>query len=279
MFYEKIKLSMPKGMDDAEMIAYLPDNTDQIDADRLRKTVIVCAGGGYRFRSDREAEPVVLQLLAAGFNAFLMQYHLPVDSPKYAFPTPQLELAAAVAHIRKNAAKYHALENGIIVMGFSAGGHLACSVGLMYDDPAIYEALGVRPEDIRPDGMLLSYPVITGGEYTHADTMRRLYATDDPTEWAKRSLENRVHSGVPPAFIWATYEDELVPLENTLYLANALRSCGVNMELHIFPHGQHGLSLNTPEVYGPGVMTVKPENMKFPVGCWIDMAVRWIREL
>lgn len=109
--------------------------------------------------------------------------------------------------------------------------------------------------------------------------MRRLYATDDPSEWAKHSLEDRVHPGVPPAFIWATYEDELVPLENTLYLASALRRCGVNMELHIFPHGQHGLSLNTPEVYGPGVMTVKPVNMKFAVGCWMDMAIRWVREL
>ena len=277
MFYKKILLPMPNGMDDAEMIAYLPDNTDQIDPDRLRKTVIVCPGGGYRFRSDREAEPVVLQLLAAGFNAFLMQYHLPVESPKYAFPTPQLELAAAIAHIRKNAEKYHALQDGIIVMGFSAGGHLACSAGVLFDDPAIYKLLGATPQDIRPDGMVLSYPVITGGEYTHADTMRRLYATDDPAEWAKHSLEDRVHPGVPPAFIWATYEDELVPLENTLYLANALRRCGVNMELHIFPHGQHGLSLNTPEVYGPGVMTVKPAN--FEVRCWIDMAIRWIREL
>ena len=122
MLYERILLPMPEGMDNAEIIAYLPDNTDQIDPHRRRKTVIVCAGGGYRFRSDREAEPVVLQLLAAGFNAFLMQYHLPVDSPKYAFPTPQLELAVAIAHIRKNAAKYHALENGITVMGFSAAG-------------------------------------------------------------------------------------------------------------------------------------------------------------
>jgi len=277
MLYEKIKLPMPQGMEDAEMVAYLPDNTDQIDPDRLRKTVIVCAGGGYRFRSDREAEPVVLQLLAAGFNAFLMQYHLPVDSIKYAFPTPQLELAAAIAHIRKNAAKYHAQADGIVVMGFSAGGHLACSAGVLYDDPVLYEALGVKPEEIRPDGMVLSYPVITGGAYAHADSMRRLFATEDPAEWAKRSLEDRVHPGVPPAFIWATYEDGTVPLENTLLLAGALRRCGVNMELHIFPHGPHGLSLNTQEVFGPGAMMMKPANAE--ICCWIDMAIRWIREL
>lgn len=277
MFYEKIKLSMPAGMDDAEIVAYLPDNTDQIDPHRLRKTVIVCAGGGYRFRSDREAEPVVLQLMAAGFNAFLMQYHLPVDSPKYVFPAPQLELASAIAHVRRNAEKYHAQADGIIVMGFSAGGHLACSSGILYDDPAIYEALGMKPEEIRPDGMVLCYPVITGGEYAHADSMRRLFATDDPAEWEKHSLENCVHPGVPPVFLWSTYEDGTVPLENTLLLANALRRCGVNMELHIFPHGPHGLSLDTQEVFGPGATLSKPVYPE--ICCWIDMAIRWIREL
>lgn len=277
MTVERIRIPMPKGMEDAEIVAYLPDNSEQIAPERVRKTVMLCAGGGYRFRSDREAEPVALKLLAAGFNVFIVEYHLPADSQKYAYPIPQLELAAAIAHVRKNAQKYHVRPDRILTMGFSAGGHLACSAGVLFNDPQICERLGVSPADIRPDGMVLCYPVITGGPYTHEDSMRRLFATEDRTVWEAHSLENLVHDQVPPVFLWSTFEDELVPVENTLYLASALRRCGVNTELHIFPHGQHGLSLDTPEVFGPYVMTVKPQYPE--IRCWIDLAIRWITEL
>lgn len=273
MKLESIWLTIPNEAEPVELTAYLPDNSEQIDPQRKRKTVIVCAGGGYRYRSDREAEPYALQLLAAGCNAFVLHYHLP---PQIHFPQPQLELAAAVRHVRENAELYHVQPDKIIVAGGSAGGHLACSLGVFWSSPMLYEPLNCEPEAIRPDGMILSYPVITGGEYAHKDSMRRLFGTEDPAVWEPYSLENHVHAGVPATFVWHTYEDELVPVENTLMLAAALRKHHVPLEMHIFPHGPHGLSLNTPEVYGPGV-SFPMQNVE--TRCWLDLAKRWIEQL
>ena len=162
------------------------------------------------------------------------------------------------------------------VAGGSAGGHLACSLGVFWSSPMLYEPLNCDPEAIRPDGMILSYPVITGGEYAHKDSMRRLFGTEDPTVWEPYSLEKHIHAGVPATFVWHTYEDELVPVENTLMLAAALRKHHVPLEMHIFPHGPHGLSLNTPEVYGPGV-SFPMQNVE--TRCWLDLAKRWIEQL
>lgn len=274
MQYQKIMLEVPNEMDPVELAVYLPDNSEQIDPERSRRTVILCPGGGYRFVSDREAEPVAFQLLAAGFNVFLLTYNV---FTKVQFPQQQLELAAAIKYVREHGEEYHVQRDKIVVMGFSAGGHLACSLGVMYRDPILTEPLQVQPQDIRPDGMVLSYPVITGGEFAHEDSFRRLMGTEDRRVWEKVSLEKLVHPGTPPVFVWATYEDKLVPVENTLLLAEALRRNRVSLEMHIFPRGAHGLSLNTPEVYGPCVQMVRPGPGE--VNGWMELAKRWIAQL
>ena len=274
MIYEKIFLDVPNEGEPVLLTAYLPENSDQIDPDRTRKTVILCPGGGYRFVSDREAEPVALQLLAADINVFILTYNV---FTKEQFPQQQLELARAIQYVKENAQRYHVKDGKVIVMGFSAGGHLACCLGTMYNDPILTKPLNASPEDIRPDGMVLSYPVITAGQFAHEDSFRRLFGTEDRSVWEQGSLEKRVHPGTPPTFLWTTYEDALVPMENTLLLANALRKNGVSMELHIFPHGPHGLSINTPNVYGPKVQSVSftaPE-----INVWLSLAQRWIDEL
>lgn len=274
MTYKTIWLEVPGEKEPVELTAYLPDNSAQIDPDRTRKAVIVCPGGGYRIVSDREAEPVALRLLAAGFNVFLLHYHV---FPKVQFPQPQLELAAAVLHVRQHAEEYHVKDGQVVLMGFSAGGHLCGCLGTMYDDPLLTEPFKVRPEEIRPDGMVLGYPVITSGAFTHEDTFSRLFGTEDRCVWELGSLEKRVHEGTPPVFLWATCEDGLVPVENSLLMAEALRKNHISLEMHIFPHGGHGLSINTPEVYGPKVQTVRHSAPE--VNIWMEFAIRWITVL
>ena len=114
MIYEKIFLDVPNEGEPVLLTAYLPENSDQIDPDRTRKTVILCPGGGYRFVSDREAEPVALQLLAADINVFILTYNV---FTKEQFPQQQLELARAIQYVKENAQRYHVKDGKVIVKG------------------------------------------------------------------------------------------------------------------------------------------------------------------
>ena len=270
MYHETISLKVPGSSMPVDLIAYLPDVYEEIDPERKRRTVILCPGGAYAFLSDRESEPVALKLTAAGFNVFILKYH---TAPEAHFPVPQLELAAAVKYVRDNADQYHVMHDKLIVMGFSAGGHLACSLATWFKEN-LFLPVSEDPYILRPDGLLLCYPVITGGEFTHTGSMRNLYNTGSRKVWESRSLENYVHEEMPPTFIWSTWEDDLV--ENSLLLAQALRESNINTELHIFPHGVHGLSLDTEEVFGPNTR----KKLSYPeIQIWIDLAIRWIRNL
>jgi acetyl esterase/lipase len=117
--------------------------------------------------------------------------------------------------------------------------------------------------------MILAYPVITSGEFAHRDSFINLLKDRYEQDLALVSLENQVSPDTPPAFIWHTFDDGCVPVENSLLLANALRKQGISFEMHIFPSGPHGLSLATDET---GILNE---------GCraWTEMAGRWIHEL
>ena len=137
--------------------------------------------------------------------------------------------------------------------------------------------LGDCPFDIaRPTGTILSYPVITGGEFAHKHSICRLAGkgNDDvltDEEIYKFSLENHVDTDTPPVFLWHTFEDTCVPVENSLIYASALRKKKVPFELHIFPRGPHGLALSN-ELTGKNVKPVPH------CECWVELAVRWLRD-
>ena len=96
----------------------------------------------------------------------------------------------------------------------------------------------------RPDAVILSYPVITSGEKAHRGSFDLLLGQDakqEQLEWA--SLENHVTENTPPAFLWQTWNDETVPVDNSILFAQACREKGVPCEIHLFMEGRHGLSL------------------------------------
>ncbi len=268
MLHQTIPLKVPGIEEEATLTLYVPDNSPEVEADRRRPGVIVCPGGGYRFLSFREAEPVALRLNALGLNAFVLRYS--VDP--YRYPTAQMQLALAVHTVKSNADTWLTDASRVFVAGFSAGGHLAASLGILWHQEGWAKELGLSPEDICPMGMVLSYPVITSGEFAHRDSFRRLLGDRYEELKGSLSLEKRVTDKVVPAFLWHTYEDGAVPVENSLLLAMALRSCGVTLEMHIYPKGSHGLSLSNDQVYGPQASgNIRPECQG-----WVDMAARWI---
>lgn len=236
--------------------------------EKKRPLVIICKGGGYRFRSDREGEPIAMQFLAKGCHACLLEYSVEPNR----FPTAVRELAMAVAMVREHHEAWQVDPDKILICGFSAGGHLCCSLGVFWNREFVYRAIGKTKEQIRPNGMILCYPVITSGPYKHKGSIDRLLGPDMSNENEKLvSLELQVTDQTPKAFIWHTFEDGSVPLENSLLLAETLRKNHVEFEYHVFPKGKHGLSLANEETSGASEDLMVPSAQ-----IWIDLAQAWI---
>ncbi len=241
-----------------------------------RRAIIVCPGGGYHFLSDREGEPVALQYAAAGLNAFILRYSL---REKAAGDAPLVEAALAVKHIRDHAEEYHIDPQYVFITGFSAGGHCAAMCGTLWNDPVIREALGIdrgeAPEGInRPTATVLCYPVITGGRYAHRGSIDTLCgAPSEGTPGADRySLELHVDGTTAPAFVWHTFNDSAVPIQNTLLYVSAMAQAGVPFEYHVYPDGVHGLSLCNGETSCAIPSLDKPE-----CAGWMDEAIRYCK--
>lgn len=268
MLHEKITLS--DGGFDADMFTYLLDYSDQLASD-CRPLVLVCPGGGYRFTSDREAEPIAVQFLAQGYHACVLRY----SCAPARFPVALSQVARAIAEIRANADRWHVDPNRIVVVGFSAGGHLTASIGAFWDTDFLAQRTGLTAEAMRPNGLILCYPVITSGPGANQGSFDNLLGDDvsNAEMRARVSLEKQVTGNMPPVFLWHTYPDEAVPLENALLLMDALRRAEVPFEAHIYPEGRHGLALGTDETSGAdsGGADIIPS-----VANWISMAGRWI---
>lgn len=257
MIHEKI--SLRKDNSNVFMETYIV--RDPLGEKRKRPMVVICPGGGYRFCSEREAECVALNFNAAGYHAAVVYY-----SVNEKFPKALEDLSAAVVTVRQNADKWNVDRDRIVVCGFSAGGHLAASLGVFWNSEV------KRPDKLnRPDGLILCYSVITSGEKAHADSIFVLSGGDEKIK-EKVSIEKQVNSHCPPTFLWHTYPDELVPVENSVYMLNSLVEKGIPTEAHIYPKGRHGLSL-------ANALVARGEEGIVPlVQDWIKYAVRWIEE-
>lgn len=278
MIYRELTLSeinprLPAPQTPCRVYACLQTPSESIGPaqDKSRPAVIVVPGGSYFFTSDREADPVACQFLAAGYHVFTLRYSVEPDR----YPMSLLQLAALIAHIRENAAQYHVRPDAIAVCGFSAGGHLSASSGILWNEPVIAETLGIENRIARPDAMILSYPVITSGEHAHRGSFECLLGERaNDAAWLERlSLERRVDGTTPPTFLWHTFADELVPVENALLLAAALRRADVPFELHIFPDGIHGLSLANELTQSDG----RADQIVPAAAQWMGLCLVWLK--
>lgn len=268
--YEKVGLAPTPRQDHGEenfapnMTCYLSDNTKEIEADRAHPAVVIFPGGGYHYTSDREAEPIALQFVAAGIHAFVVRY----SCAPMRFPGALLEASEAVATVRRNAKEWNVDPNRIFVCGFSAGGHLAASLGVYWNADFVREALGFSQKENQPNGLILCYPVICGQEkISHVGSLLNLLGHHpDEREQELVACEKHVSADTPPTFLFHTREDSAVPVVNSLRFADALEQNGIPFEMHIYPHGPHGLALASP-VTG----YVQPECQQ-----WIRDAIRWI---
>ena len=209
-----------------------------VDTEVPLPAVIVCPGGGYIRRVDREGEPIARWLNTLGLHAFVLTYRV----APYRYPYPTLDGKRAVRVVRHRAAEWGVAPRAIGIMGFSAGGHLASTVATHFGE---YEAPAMDPTDnvsCRPDFAILCYAVINMADSFahHGSAINFLGDCPSADLLEKFSNEKHVTADTPPCFLWHSTGDTAVPARNSLAFADALAAHGVPFGLHVYPGGPHG---------------------------------------
>lgn len=267
---EQIKIQVEGSGKDVCLETYILG--DVMDGARNRKTplVLICPGGGYAMTSNREAEPIALQFNSMGYQAAVLRY----SCAPAVYPTALCEVAQSVKLIREHAEDWNVDAEKIIVMGFSAGGHLAASYGVFWNESWLTEKMQCDKQLLKPNGLVLCYPVISSKEeIAHQDSIKNLLGESYSEMKEQVSLEDKVGKHTPKTFLWHTFTDPVVPFWNSFRFAEALGKAGVPMEYHLYPQGGHGLSLaneQTANEEGKGVEKVCQS--------WVPLLRSWMLE-
>lgn len=253
-------ISLPcPGHPDALLEGYILDCELTLGQDTCRPAIIVCPGGGYLYCSPREGEPVALSYAAKGFHAFVLRYSTGRNAAGFA---PMEQVSWAIGLLREKAEEWHIAPDKIITCGFSAGGHVALSAGVMAEN--------------RPNAMILGYPAVTIPNMPGADFMLKLLTGNETVtnEDAEQvDLLTKIDKAAPPVFLAATAEDFLTPF-GAMAVAKRYCELGLGYEVHIFQHGPHGLSLAN-EVTADGSSQV----INAAFAHWQELSVQWLHRV
>lgn len=251
-----IHMTVP-GYPEATLDGYILDCEISLGQEMLRPAVLICPGGGYLYCSPREGEPVAMSYAARGFHTFVLKYSCGRQAAGFA---PLKEVSWAIGYIREHAQEWSIDPNKIAVCGFSAGGHLALSSGLLGEN--------------KPNAMILGYPATSCPNMPGMDFMLKLLegketVTDEDA--ARYNLVPQITKEAPPVFIAATAED-LLTTYGALPVAQKYSDLGMHYELHIFQYGPHGYSLAN-EVAADGSSQV----LDPAFAQWHELSVQWLR--
>lgn len=224
------------------LTAYLLEVGGEFRTITKRPLVLVLPGGGYQFCSDREADPVALPYLKAGYHAAILRYSV----ADYAdWPNPLEDYEQAMEFLKEKAVEWNICEDKIAVIGFSAGGHLAAAAAAMAKN--------------RPGAAILGYAVtsedVKGCSATAPDTIS---AVDRQT---------------PPCFLFHTRNDNVVSVMNSIKFMEALTEHDITFESHIYSYGPHGFSTCDTSVQGPSTRISRR------VPDWVPDSIGWLREV
>ena len=247
----RLDLWKPEEYDYAAAYGFMPNVHAFLhdEDDSVRKCMIVVPGGGYCMLAPHEGELVAMEYYRMGLNVFVLTYTNDITMCVPLKKQPMSDLSRAVRLVRKNAGEYHLDPAKLLICGFSAGGHVCGSLCTHFDDVTDPDP-ALNAISNRPDAAIFGYPVITSGEYTHIYSMQALLGMEPSEEELDYfSIEKQVKENTPPCFLWQTVEDNLVPVENTYLMAKALKEKGVPYCQYVYPHGGHGLSTASLELF------------------------------
>ncbi len=238
-----------------------------------RKAILVIPGGGYaNVCHDREGEPIAMAFMAHGYDAFVLHYSVASNSKDKFFPTQLIEASKAMKYIRDNAEEFGIDPDKVFATGFSAGGHLCASLGILWNLPEIYEAIDMPYGYNKPTGIIPVYPVING----HTGSFKNLLGTENPDKelLEKVQLVKYVSKESSPVFIMHTSNDQVVPVKNALELARAYADVGMMFELHVYPDGPHGVAL------GNEITNNNTEKyVDASIAKWVENAAYWAEKI
>jgi len=210
--------------------------------------VLICPGGGYGFlAADYEGDDVARWFNSFGVTGIVLRYRHRHSGAGYQYPASLNDARRALSVIRSRAGELNIDPDKIGVLGFSAGGHLAASLGTHYDTGEINSTDPIERISCRPDFMILIYPVISMNDpFTHKGSRENLLGEDPDQKLVDlMSNELQVNSRTPPAFLVHATEDSTVPVENSIMFYSALRKAGVPAEIHIYLKGGHGFGMGS----------------------------------
>lgn len=246
------------GHPEATLDAYILDCDLSLGQYTERPAIVICPGGGYVYCSRAEGEPVAMAYAARGFHTFVLRYSTGKDAAGFA---PLQEISWVIGYIREHAGEWCIDPEKIVTCGFSAGGHLAFSAGLLGEN--------------KPNAMILGYPAASAPNIPGADFMLKLLTgkeqvTDEDA--AQFELVSKIDQNAPPVFIVATAQDILTNW-GALPIAQRYASLGLSYELHIFEHGPHGYSLAN-ETIADG----SSRYMNAAFASWLNLSVEWLHK-
>ena len=228
-------VNLRKDDNDITLTAFVADNKSFV-----RDALLVIPGGGYNIVcNEREGEPVALEFLARGYNAFVLKYS-----------------------VGEKAKNLNPLTDA--------------SLGTMWHLDEIYKRTGIERGVNKPTGVILCYPVISGGINAHKGSFYKLCGTDTPSdeELEFYSIEKRIDEKSSPAFLYHTYNDNIVPCQNSIIAALAYRNAGIMCELHIFPDAPHGASLGN-RITSFGNSAFEDAS----IALWPTLADNWMKQI
>ena len=228
--------------------------------------VLICPGGAYaRVTIDKEGYDIAKWLNKEGISAFILKYRLPGEGHIQQQVVPLQDAQRAMRLIRARSAEWKVDPKKIGVMGFSAGGHLASTLGTQCQRQVYAPVDAVDQQSARPAFMVLLYPVISMEDgVAHAASKQNLFG-DNPDAGLSQefSSDEQVRADTPPTFIVQAHNDG-VSTENSIRFYSALKQADVPAELHIFTKGGHGFGIR---------------GAKGPIAIWPQLCTAWLQEM
>jgi len=240
---------------EAEMYVYLPEKEKNTGA-----AVVICPGGGYRIEAmDHEGYEIAEFLKAKGIAGIVLKYRLPYGHHEI----PSGDARRTMRIVRMNAKEWGIDPYKIGIAGSSAGGHLASTVGTVFDTGKKESTCPIEQISCRPDFMLLLYPVISfNEEFGHMGSRKNLIGAGNDWVLAKKySNELNVTSDTPPTFLVLADDDKAVLPKNSIEFYLALKEHNVPAEIHIFQQGGHGFGMHKKDL---------------PVDAWPEIFYNWL---
>lgn len=301
MICEKIKLY--EGREDVTLSSYVWEDAIDLLHGKSRPAVIVCPGGAYLNLAGTEGEPVALAFANMGYHAFVLKYSVYSEGIENGdmfaavgqgvkehcvFPRPMQDIGAAMLYIRERSEEWHINMEQVAICGFSAGAHNCAMYSVYWDKPEVAGFFGVDTELLRPAACILGYPITDyvylasqagkeedpmAGQLFNQSNLAFLGTTEpDDKMLYKVSPVYLVNQNTPPTFLWATSEDNLVPVQHSILMARSLADAKVPFELHIFEKGMHGLG-TAAEAGTSNRLSVNDEVAK-----WVPMCHKWLQK-